>query len=65
MKKEGVSFQQVGKTQRKENTLMNAKPHSRSGSLEEEFRSLQEEIWSQFRAVLKQELKWMISIIAI
>ncbi len=39
---------------------MNAKPHSRSGSLEEEFRSLQEEIWSQFRAVLKQELKGMI-----
>lgn len=39
---------------------MNAKPHSRPGSLEEEPRSLQEEILGQFRVVLKQELKGMI-----
>ncbi len=38
---------------------MNAKPHSWSGSLEEESRSWQEEIWGQFRAVLKRELKGM------
>ncbi len=39
---------------------MNAKLHSRPRSLEQEPGSLQEEIWSGFRAVLKQELKAMI-----
>ncbi len=39
---------------------MNAKSHSRSRSLEQEPASLQEEIWSQFRAMLRQELKAMI-----
>ncbi len=39
---------------------MNAKSHSRPRRLEQEPGSLQEEIWSQFRAVLKQELKTMI-----
>jgi len=39
---------------------MNAKPHSQSRSLEEEPRSLREEIWGQFRTVLKQELKGMM-----
>lgn len=39
---------------------MNAESHSRPRSLEQEPGSLQGEIWSQFRAVLKQELKTMI-----
>jgi putative transposase len=39
---------------------MNARAHPQSGSLEQQPGSLQEEIWSQFRAVLKQELKGMI-----
>jgi transposase-like protein len=39
---------------------MNAKSHSRPRSLEQEPGSLQEEIWSQFRAVLKRELKAMV-----
>lgn len=39
---------------------MNAKLHSRPRSLEQEPSLLQEEIWSQFRAVLKQELKAMV-----
>ena len=39
---------------------MNTEPHSRPRSVEQEPGSLQEEIWSQFRAVLQQELKGMI-----
>jgi len=39
---------------------MNAKSHSRLRSLEQGPGSLQEEIWSQFRAVLKKELKAMV-----
>jgi putative transposase len=39
---------------------MNAKSHSRPRSLEQELGSLQEEIWAQFRVVLRQELKAMV-----
>ncbi len=39
---------------------MDARSHSRPRSVEQEPGSLQEEIWDQFRAALKQELKAMI-----
>jgi hypothetical protein len=39
---------------------MNAKTHSQAESLEDRPRGLQEEIWAQFRKVLRQELKAML-----